>query len=171
MAEGLSGKFIAKDIKKYGVIEGVTDKHYYTNSYHVPVGYQISIKDKIDIEAPFHKMCNGGHISYIELDNCPDGETIKGIIDYAYHNTNISYFGINFHIKYCKDCGTYLRNEEHVCPNCQSKDIQGISRITGYLGLDERFPSTDENSWGKGFERADRISHNKTEKFISYKED
>ena len=126
-AEGLSGKFISKDIKIFGKIKGITDKKYYTNSFHVPVGYQISIKETIDIEAPYHKLCNGGHISYIELDNCPSSEVIKSIVDYAFNNTNIGYFGINFHIKYCKDCGTYLLNEQDTCPKCNSKNIQGIS--------------------------------------------
>lgn len=166
-AEGLSGKFISKDIKIFGKIKGITDKKYYTNSFHVPVGYQISIKEKIDIEAPYHKLCNGGHISYIELDNCPSSEVIKSIVDYAFNNSNIGYFGINFHIKYCKDCGTYLLNEQDTCPKCNSKNIQGISRVTGYLSLDERF--APEDSFGKGAEKADRISHNKKEKFISYK--
>lgn len=154
-AEGLSGKFIVHDKKVFGKIEGVTDKDYYTNSYHVPVGYRISIKDKIDIEAPYHALCNGGHITYIELDDYPDPEDVKAIIDYAYKNTNISYMGINFHIKYCKNCGTYLKNHENQCPGCKSNDIQGVSRVTGYLSLDERF------GVGKTAERKDRISHTK----------
>ena len=66
-AEGLSGKFIKQDQNIFGIVKGVTDKEYYTNSFHVPVGYAISIKEKIDIEAPYHKLCNGGHISYIEI--------------------------------------------------------------------------------------------------------
>ncbi|MBV4418808.1 anaerobic ribonucleoside triphosphate reductase [Clostridium tyrobutyricum] len=150
-AEGLSGKFILKDKKIFGEIEGVTDKDYYTNSYHVPVNYPISIKDKIDIEAPYHKLCNGGHISYIELDDYPSEQTIYDIINYAYTNTNISYIGINFHIRYCRKCGTYLHGEDE-CPKCGSSDIQGISRVTGYLSLDERFGE------GKVAERKDRIS-------------
>ena len=83
-AEGLSGKFIKKDKKIYGIIKGVTDKEYYTNSFHIPVNYNISIKDKIDIEAPYHKLCNAGHISYIELDDSPSPEVIMEIINYAY---------------------------------------------------------------------------------------
>ncbi len=101
-AEGLSGKFIVKDKKIFGEIEGVTDKDYYTNSYHVPVNYAISIKDKIDIEAPYHKLCNGGHISYIELDDYPSEQTIYDIINYAYTNTNISYIEVNLYIRYCR---------------------------------------------------------------------
>lgn len=152
-AEGLSGKFIKKDKKIYGIIKGVTDKEYYTNSFHIPVNYNISIKDKIDIEAPYHKLCNAGHISYIELDDSPSPEVIMEIINYAYKRTNISYIGINFHIRYCKECGTSIENNLNSCPKCNSKNIQGISRVTGYLSLDERFGP------GKYEERLDRRSH------------
>ena len=152
-AEGLSGKFIKKDKKIYGIIKGVTDKEYYTNSFHIPVNYNISIKDKIDIEAPYHKLCNAGHISYIELDDSPSPEVIMEIINYAYKRTNISYIGINFHIRYCKECGTSIENNLNSCPKCNSKNIQGISRVTGYLSLDERFGP------GKYEERIDRRSH------------
>lgn len=156
-AEGLSGKFVPSDKKIFGIIPGVTDKDYYTNSYHIPVKHSISIKDKINIEAPYHKLCNGGHISYIELDTYPDADTIENIITYAYENTNISYMGINFHIRYCKNCGTYLTSEKH-CSKCGSHDIQGVSRVTGYLSLDERFGP------GKTAERKDRCNHNKDHK-------
>lgn len=152
-AEGLSGKFVPVDRRLFGDIKGVTDKDYYTNSYHVPVDCIMSIKDKIAIEAPYHKLCNGGHISYIEMDDYPDEDTIENIIRYAYENTNISYMGINFHIRYCKKCGTYLHGENE-CPHCGSQDIQGISRVTGYLSLDERFGP------GKSAERAARTNHN-----------
>lgn len=152
-AEGLSGRFIMQDKKVFGVIEGVTDKDYYTNSYHIPVGFPISIKDKIDIEAPYHKLCNGGHISYIELDDTPTEEVIMDILNYAYKYTNISYLGINFHIRYCKDCGTYLNVGQSKCPKCGSRNLQGVSRVTGYLSLDERFGA------GKAAEKSDRLSH------------
>lgn len=158
-AEGLSGKFILQDQKIFGNVKGVTDKDYYTNSYHVPVGFPISIKDKVEIEAPFHKICNAGHISYIELDDYPQGKTIMDIINFAYDTTNISYIGINFHIRYCKTCGTYLHGEDS-CPKCGSLDIQGISRVTGYLSLDERFGA------GKVAEREDRISQAEPHKHI-----
>lgn len=152
-AEGLSGKFIKHDKKIFGEIKGVTDKQYYTNSFHIPVSYNISIKDKIDIEAPYHKLCNAGHISYIEVDGSPSPETIMDIIDYAYKNTNISYIGVNFHIRYCKACGERILDNENKCPKCNSSDIQGVSRVTGYLSLDERFGP------GKYEERLDRRSH------------
>lgn len=153
-AEGLSGKFIVQDKERFGIIPGVTDKDYYTNSFHVPVGYPISIIDKIQVEAPFHAMCNAGHISYIELDGYPNGDSIEKIINYAYDQTNISYMGINFHMRYCKACGYTLNEQSQTCPKCGSTDIQGISRVTGYLSLDERFGS------GKSAERKDRLSHN-----------
>lgn len=152
-AEGLSGKFIKQDQKMFGLIKGVTDKEYYTNSFHIPVGYPISITKKIDIEAPYHNLCNGGHISYLEVDDCPTGETIMDILNYAYKKTEISYLGVNFHIRYCKDCGTYLQNEDKTCPKCKGNNIQGISRVTGYLSLDERFGA------GKYHEREDRVTH------------
>ena len=157
-AEGLSGKFIEKDKKVFGEIKGVTDKEYYTNSFHIPVKYPISIKDKIDIESPYHKLCNAGHISYIEVDDYPSGEVIMDILDYAYKNTNISYLGINFHIRYCKNCGKYLNSNVSKCTSCGSNNIQGISRVTGYLSLDERFGP------GKYEERADRLSHSGSKK-------
>jgi ribonucleoside-triphosphate reductase (formate) len=160
-AEGLSGKFIKQDKKIFGKIKGITDKEYYTNSFHIPVNYPISIKDKIDIEAPYHKLCNAGHISYIEVDDRPSGEIIMDILNYAYKNTNISYLGVNFHIRYCKKCGEFLNSSERKCNNCGSEDIQGVSRVTGYLSLDERFGP------GKYEERADRISHSGNKKNYS----
>ncbi|WP_123052663.1 anaerobic ribonucleoside triphosphate reductase [Clostridium sp. JN-1] len=158
-AEGLSGKFIVQDKKIFGEIKGVTDKDYYTNSYHIPVNFPISIKDKIDIEAPYHKLCNGGHISYVELDDYPSPEVVMDILKYAY-STNINYIGINFHIRYCRQCGTYLHGECE-CPKCGSTDIQGISRVTGYLSLDERF------GVGKTAERSDRLSHSNHKKIYN----
>ena len=157
-AEGLSGKFVMQDRDRFGSIPGVTDKDYYTNSFHVPVGYQISIIDKIQIEAPFHTMCNAGHISYIEVDGYPDDTTIEKILTYAYDHSNISYIGINFHLRYCKNCGSSVTDCAKTCPDCGSTHIQGISRVTGYLSLDERFGG------GKSAERADRLSHDETHK-------
>lgn len=148
-AEGLSGKFIEKDKKKFGIIKGVTDKDYYTNSFHIPVTHKTSFVHKINTEAPYHALCNGGHISYIEVDGNPTGKDIMEIVNYSFVNTDMSYLGINFHIRYCKNCGERVKEEAKKC-TCGSADIQGISRVTGYLSLDERFcPS-------KAKEREDR---------------
>lgn len=155
-AEGLSGKFIKQDQKMFGIVPGVTDKEYYTNGYHIPVGCPVSIKDKVDIEAPYHNLCNGGHISYLEVDDNPTGEDIMDIINYGFRNTNIGYVGVNFHIRYCRGCGEPLHSNESKCPKCGGNDIQGISRVTGYLSLDERFGA------GKYYERKDRITHTDT---------
>lgn len=152
-AEGLSGRFAPMDRARYGTIAGVTDKDYYTNSYHVNPGYKIAIKDKIQIEAPYHELCNGGRISYIELDDYPSKEEIERIVTWSFTNTNISYIGINFHVRYCTSCSHLLGTEDE-CPKCGSRKIQGVSRITGYLALDERFGK------GKFAERADRVAHN-----------
>jgi ribonucleoside-triphosphate reductase len=87
------------------------------------------------------------------LDDVPSEEVIIDILNYAYKYTNISYLGINFHIRYCKDCGTYLHVGQSKCPKCGGQRLQGVSRVTGYLSLDERFGA------GKTAEKADRISH------------
>lgn len=152
-SEGLCGRFPAIDRAKYGVIPGVTDKDYYTNSAHIPVGYEISMARKMKLEAPYQKLSNAGHISYIELDNYPSAKTIEKIVVRTFdNNKDLDYLAINFHIKYCKECGEFLNDWEDVC-KCGCDDIQGISRLTGYLGLDERFGK------GKNAERKDRVSH------------
>lgn len=153
-AEGLSGRFVEIDKKKYGELAGVTDKSYYTNSFHIPVGYNISFTDKINLEAPFHELCNGGHISYVELDRAPVDapKVVERIVKYSFDNTNMGYMGINFGIRYCRDCGTNHVLGTH-CPVCNSTNIQGIDRVTGYLSLDERFTP------GKKAEKIDRVSH------------
>lgn len=157
-AEGLSGRFVAIDKEKYGIIEGVTDKDYYTNSFHIPVGYNISALEKAKLEGKFHTLCTGGHITYIEIDG-GDLETksnyIERVIKYCVeNNTEMSYIAFNFRIRYCKDCGKRIDDiNVDKCPVCGSQDIQGISRVTGYLSLDERF------SPGKVAERADRVKH------------
>jgi ribonucleoside-triphosphate reductase len=151
-AESTAGTFANADREKYGIIKGVTDHDFYTNSVHIPVYYNISIKDKIDIESKYHYLGNGGHIFYVEVDGYPSKEQIKKIVDYAFDQSDISYMGINFHIRYCKKCGKRVTNNVMVC-DCGSTAFQGISRITGYLALDGR--------WGQGkvAERKMRVSH------------
>ncbi len=121
-AEGLSGKFIQIDKRMFGIIPGITDKDYYTNSFHIPVSFPISIADKIKLEAPYHKLCNAGHISYVEFDSYPEADTIEKIITWAYKNTNINYLGINFHIRYCIDCA----NRANKMRNSQVEKIEKI---------------------------------------------
>lgn len=103
-AEGLSGKFTVIDKKMFGNIPWIISKGFYTNSFHIPVDYPISIAKKLELEAPYHKLCNGGHISYVEFDNYPTCDDVVKVITYAYTKTNINYVGINFHIRYCLDC-------------------------------------------------------------------
>lgn len=155
-AEGLSGRFTAIDKRKYGEIEKVTDMGFYTNSFHVPVYYNISATEKADIEAPFHQQCTGGMISYFEIDG-GDIETrakyIERHIDYCVSNTPIVYVAYNFRIKYCKDCGENMMLDMTSCPACGSTKTQGVSRVTGYMSLDDRFTP------GKSAERAARVIH------------
>ena len=150
--ETVVGKLCKKDIKQFGDITGVTDKEFYTNSFHIPVNYPISIMDKLRIESPYHKLCNGGYISYIEVDDYPSEELVEKVISKAFTETNIGYVGINFHIRYCKECGTYL-HDQLTC-DCGSTSIQGVSRVTGYLSLDERFGEPKQK------ERSLRVDHN-----------
>jgi anaerobic ribonucleoside-triphosphate reductase len=152
-AESLCNKLIVKDLCKYGNIENVTSKEYYTNSFHIPVSCSISLKDKMRIEAPYHKLCNAGHISYAELDGYPTGDVIESIVNYSFDNTNMAYLGINFKLRYCKNCGEAVSSGSTSCSDCGCEDIQGISRVTGYLAFDERF------GVGKTAEKRDRKSH------------
>ncbi|ANF95412.1 anaerobic ribonucleoside triphosphate reductase [Paenibacillus bovis] len=136
-AEGLSGKFVQKDRQTYGSIEGVTDREYYTNSFHIPVYYPVTAARKIRLEAPFHHYCNAGAISYIELDGNArqNPEAMNSIIRYAL-SQNISYFSINHPIDRCTACGHEGIIGSH-CPNCgaseQEVHIARLRRVTGYL--------------------------------------
>lgn len=138
-AEGTSGRFIVKDRKEFGVIKGVTDKEYYTNSFHIPVNYEISVFDKIALEGPFHKLCAAGHISYVELPSSPKDNipAFEKIIRHM-RSCDMGYAGINFPIDECRSCGNsgIIENE---CKVCGSQDIRRIRRITGYLSTIDRF--------------------------------
>lgn len=138
-AEGLSGRFINIDRKEFGYVMGVTDKTYYTNSYHIPVKYDIGIFEKIKREAPFHKLCAAGHISYVELPSSPKGnrEAFEKILNYM-AECDMGYAGINFPIDECRDCGFSGIIDDN-CPSCGSNDIRRIRRITGYLSTMDRF--------------------------------
>ena len=160
-AEGLSGRFVRMDAEKYGLIPGVTDRAYYTNSFHVPVYYPISAFDKIKIEAPYHELTNAGHISYVELDGDPlqNLEAFEKIIR-CMKESGIGYGSINHPVDRDPVCG-YTGIIGDKCPLCgrPEKDhnrvgFERIRRITGYLvGTLDRFNDA------KREEVADRVKH------------
>lgn len=152
-AEGLSGRFIAMDAKEFGLIPGVTDGEYYTNSFHVPVSCEISFEKKLEIEGPYHAYCNGGHISYVELSAPPlhNVEAMETIVR-KMADCNIGYAGINFPIDECRVCG-YSGIIDDACPECSSTSIRRIRRITGYLS------SLDNFNNAKKAEVRDRRKH------------
>ncbi|WP_246369943.1 anaerobic ribonucleoside triphosphate reductase [Saccharibacillus deserti] len=158
-AEGLSGKFTKNDAREYGSIPGVTDREYYTNSFHVPVYYQTTAARKISLEAPFHELCNAGAISYIELDGNvrSNPEAFRKIVAYAL-DQNVSYFSINHPIDRCTSCGHEGIIGES-CPSCGKKEtevrISRLRRVTGYLTGDYQ---TRFNG-AKQAEVRDRVKH------------
>lgn len=126
-AEGLSGRFVKIDKRLYGSIPGVTDREYYTNSFHVPVYYEISAADKIKIEGPFHALCNAGSISYIEMDGdlTKNVEAFKNVILYM-KKCGVGYGSINHPVDRCPVCN-YVGIIGDVCPRCGRKDGEGVS--------------------------------------------
>ena len=152
-AEGLSGRFINADRKRFGVLPGITDKDYYTNSYHLPVNYLTSIFEKIKIEGEYHNYCNGGHISYVELAS-PPRDNIEAIEKIIRHmaSCNLGYGGINYPIDECISC-SFSGLIPEACPQCGGTAIRRIRRITGYLSTEERFNEA------KQAELRDRKSH------------
>jgi len=139
-AEQLSGKFTHLDVERYGVIDGVTDKEWYTNSFHVPVEYQINALEKIAIEGAYHKFCNAGHISYVELQSAPENNlsAFESLIK-AMAEADMGYAAINFPVDICKDCGLNGIIKEDTCPKCGGENISRVRRITGYLSTLDRF--------------------------------
>jgi len=153
-AEGLSGRFVKSDRREFGLIPGVTTKEYYTNSFHVPVGFPISTYDKISLEGPYHKYCNAGHISYVEMPSPPvhNPEAVESIIRHMY-DSDMGYAGINYPVDFCTNCNLLsVINEDH-CPRCGSGSIRRVRRITGYLSTTDRFNDS------KIAELNDRIPH------------
>ena len=126
-AEGLSGRFIKIDKKKYGIIPGVTDRDFYTNSSHVPVYYKTIFAHKIDVEAPYHELCNAGHIGYVEMDGNPNKnlQAYESIVKYA-GEKGMTYFSINTQNDRCPVCG-YLGIIDEECPRCGFKEGEGVS--------------------------------------------
>ena len=159
-AEGLSGRFVKLDKERFGVLDGITDRDYYTNSFHIPVYYKINAFDKIKLEAPYHALTNAGHISYIEMDGDPldNLEAFEKIIRFM-QSSGVGYGSVNHPVDRDPICGyTGVIGDE--CPNCGRREgdadmgFERIRRITGYLvGTLERFND------GKRAEEADRIKH------------
>ena len=157
-AEGLSGRFVRIDKEKYGIIPGVTDREYYTNSFHVPVYYPISAFEKIAIEAPYHALTNAGHISYIEMDGDPTKnlDAFEKVVRYM-HDQGIGYGSINHPVDRDPVCG-YNGIIGDSCPKCGRHEdghaFERIRRITGYLvGNLDRFNNA------KRAEEAERVKH------------
>lgn len=161
-AEGLSGRFTAIDKKRYGIIKGVTDRDYYTNSYHIPVYYPISAFKKIELEAKYHKLTNAGHITYVELDGDPSQNlsAFESVIR-CMHDNGVGYGSINHPVDRDSICGYNGVINGHICPKCGRNEAESdykferIRRITGYLvGTLDRFNN------GKKAEEHDRVKHN-----------
>ena len=160
-AEGLSGRFTAIDKSIYGKIKGVTDREYYTNSFHIPVHYKTTIDKKIKAEAPFHALTNAGHITYVELDGDPTSNVVafEKIVKQM-KESGIGYGAINHPVDRDPVCGfTGVIND--MCPGCGRTERDGVKferirRITGYLvGTIDRFNNS------KRAEERDRVKHNK----------
>lgn len=153
-AEGSCFTLRNKLVEKYGVIKGVTDREYITNSHHIPVYEKISIKNKIDLEAPFSKLATGGYILYVELESSfmNNITAVEKIIDYAM-SKDVYYFALNFPIDTCMNCG-YSSEIKENCPKCGSNKIERLRRVTGYLTTDySKFNN------GKIAEVEDRVKH------------
>ena len=141
--------------KEFGKIKGVCDRSYLTNSHHVPVFENISLRDKIDFESQYAKYAKAGCITYVELNSgtMKNPQAVEAIVDYAMNNTKIPYFAINFPIDTCDDCG-YTGDIEKTCPICGSENIIRLRRTTGYLSSDYR-----KFNKGKMDEVNDRVKH------------
>ena len=156
-AEGLSGKFTGADRKKFGVLPGITDRDYYTNSNHVPVYYKCSARHKAEVEAPYHDLTRGGHIFYVEIDGdaTHNPEVIMRVVDMM-DQYNIGYGSVNHNRNRCLECG-YENSTPNLeaCPKCGSTHINKLQRITGYL-----VGTTDRWNNAKLAELNDRVIHN-----------
>ncbi len=158
-AEGLSGRFTKIDKREFGIIPGVTDKEYYTNSNHVPVWYKCTAEHKAKIEAPYHALTEGGHIFYIELDGdaTHNPESVEAVVDLM-DKYNMGYGSVNHTRSRCMDCGFENADASlEKCPMCGSTNIDTIQRITGYL-----VGTTSRWNRGKLAELHDRVTHDGT---------
>lgn len=148
-AEGLSGRFVNIDKKKFGIIEGVTDRGYYTNSFHVPVYYKISAFDKIKKEAPFHALTNAGHISYVELDGdtCKNIDAFESVIR-CMKDAGIGYGSVNHPVDRDPVCG-YNGIIGEVCPRCGRKAGEGVA-LSKLLELKNKYHDVPDYASYKG---------------------
>ena len=155
-AEGLSGKFTKVDRRDFGIIPGVTDRDYYTNSNHVPVYYKCSARHKAEVEAPYHNLTRGGHIFYVEIDGdaTHNPKVIMSVVDMM-DQYNMGYGSVNHNRNRCMDCGYENADPNmEVCPKCGGHHIDRLQRITGYL-----VGTTDRWNHGKLCELNDRVTH------------
>ena len=155
-AEGLAGRFTRRDKKDFGLIEGITDREYYTNSNHVPVYYKCSAHQKAKVEAPYHALTGGGHIFYVEVDGdaTHNPEAIMTVVDMM-DKYNMGYASVNHNRNRCMKCGYENADTKLVrCPKCGSPEIDRLQRITGYL-----VGTTDRWNSAKLAELNDRIIH------------
>lgn len=157
-AESVAGTLLRKDKARYGVIEGVTDKDYYTNSFHVPVYRKVTASKKIAIEAPYHELCNAGHISYVELEGNPTDnlDALHTLVNQM-HDAGMGYFSFNAKMDCCTNCG-FVGIIGDICPSCGHKDTPSVPivrprRVTGYLSYSNRF------NFSKLQELGDRVTH------------
>ena len=155
-AEGLSGRFTRGDRKQFGILPGITDRDYYTNSNHVPVYYKCSARHKAEVEAPYHDLTRGGHIFYVEIDGdaTHNPEAIMKVVDMM-DQYNIGYGSVNHNRNRCLDCG-FENSSKNIdeCPKCGSKNLDKLQRITGYL-----VGTTDRWNKAKLSELNDRVIH------------
>ena len=155
-AEGLAGRFTKRDRKDFGVLKGITDRDYYTNSNHVPVYYKCSARHKAEVEAPYHTLTRGGHIFYVEIDGdaTHNPQVIMSVVDMM-DRLDMGYGSVNHNRNRCMDCGYENATPDlKVCPRCGSKNIDRLQRITGYL-----VGTTDRWNSGKLAELNDRVTH------------
>ena len=153
-AESSCYSLLLKARQQYGVVPGVTDKEFFTNSFHIPVNFKCNLEQKIDVEALFHKYCNAGAIMYVELGSSPKNNSlgVEALITYM-AGSGASYGGANFTHYYCNQCWYQGDMPDGNCPKCGSKDVKITAIITGYLSTEDRFNP------GKQAELAARVSH------------
>ena len=157
--ESLSNRFTKLDIKEFGILNGITDKEYYTNSHQIPMAYKMAMSHKIKTESVYHDLTRAGHILRLEFDGDPSEnlEAVSAALELAL-DSNAGYIGINHNDNYCNTCGNNFKSRNtHECPECKSEDIEVTTSITGYL-----VGSLSKWNPGKQKEFYDRIGQDPT---------